>query len=253
MKQGFTLLELSIVLVIIGLIIGGITVGQELIRSAELNSTISNANTYKVAVNTFKLKYNAMPGDMDNATAYWGAADSGDGLGADCYAVESTDSATCNGDGSGIVNATSGQHMYQEEFRFWQHLANAELIAGQFTGKTDSTTNPLILTPGKNVPNSPLSGGQSVRFLYIPTGHSNYFAGQKYNTHVFEMGSGLTPQENYNLDVKYDDGSPVSGQVFAAISTVPWSPNCSNGTSLSAEYSINLNHNNCYAFFRQGY
>ena len=72
MKNGFTLLELSIVMVIIGLIIGGITVGQDLIRSAELNSVVTDINKYKTAINTFNLKYNAMPGDMSNATSYWG-------------------------------------------------------------------------------------------------------------------------------------------------------------------------------------
>ena len=56
-KQGFTLLELSIVLVVIGLIVGGTVVGKDLIRASELNSIITQQNKIQIALNTFKLKY----------------------------------------------------------------------------------------------------------------------------------------------------------------------------------------------------
>ena len=75
-KQGFTLLELSIVLVVIGLIVGGTVVGKDLIRASELNSIITQQNKIQIALNTFKLKYNVIPGDMRNATDYWGTAGS---------------------------------------------------------------------------------------------------------------------------------------------------------------------------------
>lgn len=68
-RSGFTLIEMSIVLVIIGLIVGGVLVGQDLIRAAAVRSQISQIEKYQTAVNTFRGKYGAMPGDMSDATA----------------------------------------------------------------------------------------------------------------------------------------------------------------------------------------
>ncbi len=66
---GFTLIELSIVMVIIGLIIGGILVGRDLINSAASRAYISQLQTYNTAVNAFKLKYGCLPGDCANGVA----------------------------------------------------------------------------------------------------------------------------------------------------------------------------------------
>ena len=60
-KKGFTLLELSIVIVVIGLIVAGISAGQSLVRQASLKSLISERDQYTTAVNTYKLQYNALP------------------------------------------------------------------------------------------------------------------------------------------------------------------------------------------------
>src|SRR5690348_1121410 len=89
MQRGFSLLELSIVLVIIGLITGGITAGRTIVRAAELRSMITDINKYKSAIYTFREKYNAVPGDMKNAVKYWGAAAGGtaDGVDATCVAL----------------------------------------------------------------------------------------------------------------------------------------------------------------------
>lgn len=74
MKNGFTLVELSIVLVIVGLLIGGILVGQSLIESAKLNRVISQLSQYDVAVTTFYTKYKQLPGDSNLFDTTWGWA-----------------------------------------------------------------------------------------------------------------------------------------------------------------------------------
>ncbi len=81
-RHGFTLIEISIVLVIIGLIVGGILVGRDLIRLAELRADISAVNKFDAAANTFRLKYNCIPGDCANATQFLAGAYNGNGNGA---------------------------------------------------------------------------------------------------------------------------------------------------------------------------
>ena len=122
-QGGFTLIELSIVLVIIGLIVGGVLVGRDMIRAAELRSIVTDVERYKTAVFTFQEKYNALPGDMADATSIWGVASGG------CPNGARSGTQTCDGDGNGQV-----MPWVPEVFLFWQHLSNAGLIAGQFSG-----------------------------------------------------------------------------------------------------------------------
>ena len=68
-QVGFTLIELSIVLVIIGLIVGGVLTGQDLIKAAEIRATVGQYEKYNTAVNTFRTKYNGIPGDLLTSSA----------------------------------------------------------------------------------------------------------------------------------------------------------------------------------------
>ena len=70
--NGFTLLELSIVIVIIGLIVAGISAGQSLVRQAQIRGLTNEVAQMEVAFNSFRLQYDAIPGDMANAGDYWG-------------------------------------------------------------------------------------------------------------------------------------------------------------------------------------
>jgi prepilin-type N-terminal cleavage/methylation domain-containing protein len=94
-KAGFTLVELALVLVIIGLVIGGVMVGQDLIFSAKIRAQIKQVEEMETAYNTFKVKYNCTAGDCANATEFFGTTDA-------------QGNAVNNGNGDGIIKGTYG-------------------------------------------------------------------------------------------------------------------------------------------------
>ncbi len=114
--HAFSLVELSIVLVILGLLVGGILAGQSLIRASELRTVSADVSRYNQAMLAFKDKYFALAGDITNATAFWGTAASCPGT----YTTPSSDNTTCNGDGNGQVTSI-------ETWRTWQQLTAAGL------------------------------------------------------------------------------------------------------------------------------
>ncbi len=119
-KSAFSLIELSIVLIIIGLLIAGVTGGASLIKSSELRAAISEARGYAVAVNGFFAQYNALPGDYTVAIAgssYAGPTNGGNSK------IQYTASDT--------VNSTGGAAYASESVVAWNQLIN--------TGTIDST------------------------------------------------------------------------------------------------------------------
>jgi len=176
--SGFTLIELSIVLVIIWLIIGGVLTGQDLIKSAEIRAQISQIEKYNTAVNAFKLKYNCTPGDCPNATDYFPNARNGHDLEFGGWDV-------------------GAQLFYQ--------LAEAGLIEGKFNGISVHdwawSSNCQDMLP-------PLKIGRGFLFSvssdYIS---SRFWVLQDCN------GDALTPYESFQIDTKIDDGKPHTGRV----------------------------------------
>lgn len=218
-KTGFSLVELSIVLVILGLLTGGILGGQSLIHAAELRSITKEYETFQTAINTFKDKYFAVPGDMRNATDFWGYADTS-GSGGECgdpAADTGTGTETCNGTGNGRV-ADFFQGEDYEWYRFWQHLSNAGLITGNYTGV--GTGSPSVL--GTNVPASKFGG---VGWIMAHIGNypgdgdayqadygSEFIVGAPDGWNV--SGPAFSPEEAWNIDTKVDDGIPGTGKVI---------------------------------------
>lgn len=140
---GFTMIELSIVLVIIGLLIGGVVVGRDLIEIAKARALMNQMQGYEAAYNTFRVKYNCLPGDCIKATIL-GLGDAGNG---DKY-VGSTTTANSTGRGCATYSgwdcvttrALAAGRIYFPWFEIqdvWVHLSRAELIAGKFEPITE--------------------------------------------------------------------------------------------------------------------
>ena len=114
-RTGFTLLELSIVIIVIGLIIGGILMGGDLIHAAEIRKTISQIQQIKTNIRAFKLKYGKYPGDFNKASQFWPSAGAIDG----------------NGDGK--IETNESNSSYYESENMFHHLNLAELMPGDYS------------------------------------------------------------------------------------------------------------------------
>lgn len=239
MQRGFSLVELSIVLVILGLLTGGILAGQSLIRAAELRSVSTEISKYKAAMNTFRDKYFAVPGDMATATQFWGNP-------ASCPGTAGTGTQTCNGNGDGIISGTGAANQYSENFMFWQHLANAGLIEGSYTGRAGSLSS--LDSNTTNVPVSKLSPGLWFAFNWNQTYTSTSGFDGTFRDNMLQLGSVaagsspgtalLKPEELWNIDTKMDDGKPAYGMVRDR-----WWATCTTATAsnqLSADYALNV-------------
>lgn len=138
-RQGFTLIEISIVLVIIGLLSGGVLAGRELIRSAQIRKQITELKSYDLAVNAFQLKYNCLPGDCNKA----------DELGVGDPAVSWPQiwgpygrpaKTGLGGDGSGAID------YFDEAVTMWYHLFKAGMHPKEYPIDVN------IITPGVHTP-----------------------------------------------------------------------------------------------------
>lgn len=228
-QRGFTLIELSIVLVIIGFIVGSVLVGQDLIRAAEARGIIAQIEKYNTATNTFRGKYDALPGDLNAATAtQFGFAARGQ------YAGE--------GDGNGVIEGVlsnaAGQNSgtltnIGETTMFWADLSYVHMVDGTINTATSTTPFPGSTTtanPDLVLPAAKLGRGN---YIYVWSGGweegatppasdgANYFGIVSANGNSFNgngqtfWAPGLAVQEAYNIDKKMDDGLPQSGNVLA--------------------------------------
>lgn len=208
-KSGFTLIELSIVLVIIGLIVGVVLVGQDLIRVAQLQRQIGQIEEFKTAMMTFRVKYDCLPGDCNKANAL--------GLGGNG-----------NGDRS-IYNINSLELLY-----LWQHLANAGLIAGTYSGAHDTSGTFYKHTADTNIPNSAI--GRSGGIMYAKDTNTNFrmwpdhwfvVAKRDDATGIYRMPM-FDALEASSMDTKIDDGLPRTGRFVTDIMNVA---GCNSGNT----------------------
>lgn len=259
MERAFSLVELSIVLVIIGILVGGVLAGQSLVRAAELRSVTAEYHKYVTSTYAFKNKYMALPGDMAQAVLFWGAqaGTTADGLDATCAALTSasTTAATCNGNGDGLIamsNLANDRTQWYESYRAWQHLANAGLIEGRYSGVSGTGQTSLVNNPGVNAPSSKLGSNASWlwRHIYaLLSSSAVWIAGPWGNILVLGGTSGANSQpvlkthEAWNVDTKIDDGMPGLGTVMAYGSSV--NPGCMTANATTANYNLTTTTTAC--------
>jgi prepilin-type N-terminal cleavage/methylation domain-containing protein len=229
-RSGFTLIEMSMVLLIISLLVGAIMLGQTLIRQAQLKSVASEYDVTLKAIKEFRDKYMGLPGDITNAEAIWGSDASCPTTGYNTIPK----TVTCNGDGNGTIGSSDvGASLTSpnEWYRAWQQLSNAGFIKGTYTG-AGGPGGAAEAVIGLNVPASQLAGaGWSINYFLLNTtgmlwadqyGHVLHLGG--FQSGTFTRGAILTPEEAMSLDIKIDDGKPGRGVVRAWRSTMQ--PDC---------------------------
>lgn len=239
--RGFSLVELSIVLVILGLLTGGILAGQSLIRAAELRSVPADAQRYTTAMYTFRDKYMALPGDFREATRFWGYQ-----TGTDCTnntGAANNINGACDGNGDGILSTASLANASAEVFQFWRHLALAGLVEGTFTGISgpanyaDTTSGNIMLSRISNTGFHPFPtnfGGTGGGLGTVdtngwwnkkPVETRNILSFGGYGPNTWVAQPALTPEEAWSIDSKIDDGKPAEGGVIS-MGCRAYTPNC---------------------------
>jgi len=183
-QSGFTLVEIAIVLVIIGLLLGGILKGQELINSAKVKNLANDFRVIPTYIYAFQDKFKALPGDDAQVTAHVQGA-----------TLATTPAGTV---GNGVINGHwNTTTATDESFLFWQHVRLANLAAGP-TDVTDPTYTP------KNAVGGTLGiSGASTPLLQV--------AGM---TGTYQVCSaGILGKFAKQLDVQMDDGNTATGSL----------------------------------------
>jgi prepilin-type N-terminal cleavage/methylation domain-containing protein len=183
-QKGFTLVEIAIVLVIIGLLLGGILKGQEMITQAKIKNVIADITGVSAAMYGYQDRYRALPGDDANATRWTSGGGATKG----------------NGDGviAGVYNATGGT--LPESIQFWDHLRRAGFVGGQ------GTDNPFNAVSGK-------MGVQTGDGSTPPGGVLGTSGTTEQFTGLILCSANLPDKIAVSVDAQMDDGKGNSGSV----------------------------------------
>ncbi len=200
-QSGFTLVEIAIVLVIIGLLLGGILKGQEMITNAKVRNLADQGNAIKAAYFAFQDRYRALPGDYSAATT-------------------NIKGATNDGNGNGLVSTNA------ERGLFWQHLAAAGFITGSYDGAAVGNN---LNCPSTTCPTNTF--GAPMMFSW-----GSAAAGTGANAHELRTGRAIPVEVLAELDRKVDDGLPRAG----AFQNDQQSRNnqCASGSGTSSYYQV---------------
>lgn len=200
-QNGFTLVEISIVMIIIGLLIGGTFGGMKLIENMQVNKTVQDLKAIESAALTFKDTYGRLPGDMPNTAARLPNCTV-----APCATGGNGDRALDNG-----LAAFAAIAAANERFTFWHHLQAADLLSMGYS-------NTLQMEFGEGQPDAPIGGG------YRITSHNSALPGcltqmragivtvASDASSAYGTTSTLTCAALASVDAKMDDGFPYSGR-----------------------------------------
>lgn len=214
--QGFSLVELSIVLVILGLLVGGILAGQSLIRASELRKVGTDLDKFRTATFAFRDRYFSWPGDINNASSFWPTA---------------------------INGFTNKQIPWNSEgINFWNHLQQAGLLEGNIAPFSGTAS---AITIGTHVPRCPLGGcGYSMAYFSVWTtqphlvGRSILVMGaEAANSYTEGLLPGFVAEQLWNIDTKYDDGRADLGNIIAG--------GCTTGAYPDRLYALSNTTTNC--------
>jgi prepilin-type N-terminal cleavage/methylation domain-containing protein len=236
-QKGFTLVEIAIVLVIIGLLLGGILKGQELINSARVRNLADSTSGIQAAYFGFIDRYRRVPGD-------WAAAGAGAAIGG---VINS------GGNDNGRLDGTP--NVFQEPNALWEHLSKAGFINGSYAGGIAEPTTANSAAPF-NPFNSAIIMTRTADYLDFTT------ATPPVRLHLI-VGRGTPVDIARELDTKLDDSNPATGGLRSALSTGPtlgganlWGggdANCVSPTTVpptgAAVWDVNTDSQDCNPIF----
>jgi prepilin-type N-terminal cleavage/methylation domain-containing protein len=215
-QSGFTLIEIAIVLVIIGLLLGGILKGQELINSAKVKNLATDFRNVPVYIYGYQDKFKALPGDDANVDIH---------LGGQCATTscKATGPSTCsNGSagpctGNGVIdgNWNDAAGSGNETTQFWQHVRLAGLAPGP-TLTSDAAYLPTNAAGGQI---GVQSGTNNPANTPIKDGSGNPIRG----TYII-CSAGILGKFVKQLDIQMDDGNPATGSMLAGVATAAGTP-----------------------------
>lgn len=224
---GFTLVEAAFVFILIGILIGGIFSGKEMIRTSKLKQSYALVQKTKLAMNEFIATYHALPGDMRNINKL---AFSGCPAGNGNEVLEP------------LTDVTSAAPLNDETTFFWHHLSCADLLTNAVApGQAASATW------GESHPRAYPAGGFVIISSNGLDSYNEIDAGI-YARWQDTLGGApdnvLTPADASYLDLKYDDSDPLRGFMRSR------GTNCARAGNPNAYDESNNATIECYSYFR---